>query len=116
MHKIGFVLCASFCVFCAFLWLVSAATHDAQEEEEEVDEVEIERQRADDRVCSHATIRQRNCHLFQTLCIPRSQTGKHQRNSFLTPCWAFPTIQSRSLYPIIIDTILDMKESSVSGP
>ena len=67
-----------FVLYVPFCGLVSTASHQPQDEEEQVDEVEIERKRSDYGIGSNTSVRQCHSHLFQTLCIPGSQTGKHQ--------------------------------------
>src|SRR5262249_14855799 len=54
-----------------------SAPRQAEEHQEQVDEVEIERQRADDRVAGELTFRQLERHLLQALRVVGGQSREH---------------------------------------
>src|SRR5437899_1430968 len=56
--------------------LFPTAAGEAQQHQEEVDEVEIEGQRADHGVGPHLSLRQGQRHLLESLCVPRGEAGE----------------------------------------
>src|SRR5713101_737172 len=55
----------------------SPSTREPKQDQEEVDEIQIERQGSDDRIGSDLAFRQRQRHLLQTLRVPGGEPGKH---------------------------------------
>jgi hypothetical protein len=58
--------------------LVPSISSQAQEKEEEVNEIQIEGERTDHCVRTHAAVRECHSHVLQALRIPRRKTGKDQ--------------------------------------
>src|SRR5437773_781725 len=62
---------------CCSSWRLVSAPRQAEEHQEQVDEVEIERQRTDDGVAGELTIRKLERHLPQALRVVCGQSREH---------------------------------------
>src|SRR4030095_5373913 len=65
-----------------FVKLVATVAHESQQEEKEIDEIQIERQRTHNGIRSDPSVRQSQCHLFQSLCVIRGETSEDKNTNY----------------------------------